>query len=469
MSHAVAEEISTLLPTIETALVDWLPTQRWFGGKDRQVATVRLAIAAEFTADRTARRDPRGILAIADVRFTGSAVSERYQLPLGLHHEPPAGEHTVITRIGGLAIYDATDDHELTAELLRLICRNQVRGSTRFRAEASGELAFAHRNDLRSRRNSTEQSNTSIIFGDRFILKLFRRLPNGLNPDLEAHRALGRSASSQVAPLLGAIETEIGNVEATLGVLHSFISDSTDGWQLATADVLDTLRGVPKAAGFAEQARTLGGAVAAVHRDLAREFGTATMSLTDLASLQQALLRKLDAAVVAVPALKPYEAALRTMLRTVGTGSPGSRIQRVHGDLHLGQVLRTHDRWLILDFEGEPALPIADRIAWQSPLRDVAGMLRSFDYAAHHLLHTGDASTFDPDACARAEQWATRARDAFCTGYAEAAGIDPRVHIELLRGYELDKMVYETVYETRNRPGWARIPLRALRRLIDPA
>jgi maltokinase len=386
MTTRVVDMVPAVLPGVERALVDWLPRQRWFAGKGRPIRRVGLSVVTEF-AGRRDGNGPCGLLTVADVSFIDSDGVQRYQLPLGLCRTPPAGaESMVVTTIDGVTVSDATALPELTTELLGLIARDAVRGSVRFAAEPEGELAFAYRSGLLGRRSTAEQSNTSVVFGDRFIMKLFRRLRAGVNPDLETHRALRRSGSRQVAPLLGAIEGELDGSPVTYAMLQSFAADSTDGWDLATAEVRDVIDG--RDAGFDAEARLLGGAVAAVHQDLAGAFGVVRMSDTDLCLLRDGLLSKLDAALQAVPALRCYAEYLWPAFSVVGDLPAGLPAQRIHGDLHLGQVLRTPARWLLVDFEGEPALPLADRVARQSPLRDVAGMLRSFDYAAGYAIRS---------------------------------------------------------------------------------
>jgi len=164
-----------------------------------------------------------------------------------------------------------------------------------------------------------------------------------------------------------------------------------------------------------------------------------------------------------VPALATHAGTLQASYQAIRKLPPDIPLQRVHGDLHLGQVLRTAQNWVLLDFEGEPARPLATRRTPDSPLRDVAGMLRSFDYASRYLLLDEPA---DPQLDYRAGEWADRNREAFCAGYAEASGADPRQQGALLRAFEADKVVYEAMYEIRNRPHWLPIPLAALDRLV---
>jgi maltokinase len=176
------------------------------------------------------------------------------------------------------------------------------------------------------------------------------------------------------------------------------------------------------------------------------------------------MAERLQAAIEVVPQLGEHAEGLRALYAAVAdTDEPVVR-QRVHGDLHLGQVLRTATGWIMLDFEGEPARPLAARRELDSPLRDVAGMLRSFDYAARHMLVE---QPDDPQRAYRAQEWATRNRSAYCTGYSQASGLDPCGESPLLRAFEADKAVYECVYEARNRPHWLMIPLNSLSRLSE--
>lgn len=272
----------------------------------------------------------------------------------------------------------------------------------------------------------TEQSNTSVVFDEAVILKVFRRVACGVHPDIELTAALTRAGNPHVPRLLESFETTVDGRPCPLGMVTEYAADATDGWTLATA-----------AGDFTGESRLLGSVVAAVHADLATALGTSTAAVE-----VDTLLRRLAAAVATVPALQAHRAAIEARY-TALAGQPVT-VQRIHGDLHLGQALRTPRTWLLIDFEGEPGAPLEERRAPDSPLRDVAGMLRSLDYAGR-----GEAE-----------------RAAFCEGYAGAAGADPRGRAAVLAGYELDKAVYEAAYEARHRPDWLHRPLEAIARLL---
>jgi maltokinase len=214
---------------------------------------------------------------------------------------------------------------------------------------------------------------------------------------------------------------------------------------------------------FAGESERLGAATAAVHDTLAHVLPAGTAGPDAIAAEAARMTARLELALEAVEQLRPYENGLRAVFARLGNRTEPIHVQRIHGDYHLGQVLRVDSGWVLLDFEGEPARPLSERTAPASPLRDIAGMLRSYDYAARYLLlDRHDALTL----AYRAEEWAERNRTAFCDGYAAATGSDPRDEDVVLRAFELDKAVYEVMYEARHRPSWLTIPLSAIDRLV---
>lgn len=230
---------------------------------------------------------------------------------------------------------------------------------------------------------------------------------------------------------------------ATLGVLQPYLRDASDGWALA-------LQALASGDDFTVQAHELGRAMAEVHLALAAAFPGSGHD--DNGSTAAAMTERLNSVAHSVPALRPFVPGLQSAFGALATCDSGPPAQRVHGDLHLGQVLRAGREWFVIDFEGEPSRPLVERCAAQSPVRDIAGMLRSFDYAARQRR------PWRPE-------WARRCREAFCGGYAALAGWDPRKKHGLLRAYETDRAVYEVLYEARHRPDWLPVPMAAIERL----
>ncbi|MFC5061365.1 maltokinase N-terminal cap-like domain-containing protein [Actinomycetospora atypica] len=457
------------------ALTRWLPSQRWFAAKDRTVAGVRLLGHQEITPADAVPAVEHAVIAVS---FTDDGPEEQFQLLLGSRPYAPGDlEHAVIGTTGGRTVYDGLADGEISRLLLSLIVSDTTVGSLRFVPEPETEAPIVGP----GRPLLGEQSNSSVIYGERAIMKLFRRATPGLNPDLELHRALRREHSQEVAHLLGAIEGEIsdgqgGAVPMTVAMLQDYASNSADGWSMALASVRDLLaegdlRPDEVGGDFAGEAHRLGKTVASVHIELARALGTEPLDADGVAAVADWMLDRLDLAAASAPAIAEQRTAIAAVIEKVRTAdSHGLHVQRIHGDLHLGQELRTPRGWLVIDFEGEPSRPLPDRVRPDSPLRDVAAMLRSFDYAAFHQLAEWETGHDAPAYLQRrAQEWADRNRSAFCDGYAEIAGSDPREQLDVLRAYELDKAVYEVLYETRNRPNWLPIPLRSLARLVGDA
>ena len=459
--------------TLAPSLADYLPRQRWFGAKDRTIELVHIRESQVLCGGDGSW--PVLLRIDADVALQG-AEDARYQVLLGLrptgvqcefltgHEAAVLGECE--TKQGQALVYDALLDAELALALLRVVAPDLP-------AE-------------RVRPLGAEQSNTSLVYDDHMILKLFRRLTEGHNPEVEVIETLAAVGFTSVPEPLASWRKD----DVDLAFLQRFLAGATDGWHIALTslrelfaeyiigaapppgDALGAGAGMPfesadpaEARGdFAAEAERIGEVTAELHQAMARGFGTAKVSGADWAKPMEEQLDRV---------LGPDDRALadgarRIIARLAEIPEPGPAI-RVHGDYHLGQVLRTDAGWFVLDFEGEPARPLEERTRPSSPLKDVAGMLRSLSYAPAVAL-----SYQEDDLSHLGRAWESRNRDCFMAGYLRKAverepilPTDPAVRSAVLAAFELDKALYEVAYERANRPDWARIPLEAVGRLCS--
>ncbi|HZM78974.1 MAG TPA: phosphotransferase [Candidatus Limnocylindrales bacterium] len=430
---------------------EWLTHQRWYGGRHRTIASAEAMVVTPLRDDLDH--------VILDVSFTDGGEHELYQVIVGWDHAPVDEFESVATigADGGRIAFDALFDEQADQFLLKLIADGASLGDLRFVPEPDVMLP----SDISARVADAEQSNTSVIFSRAAIFKLYRRIRPGINPDVELNRVLGRAGCPNVAKLLGAIEGSQDGQPLSLGMVTTFAENAAEGWAMATASARDLFAEGdlhPEEVGgdFAAESHRLGEAVANVHQVLARELGTSAETAPT-----RAMTERLSAATDVVPELAEVADAVRD--RYEAAAAERVSVQRVHGDLHLGQALRTPETWLLIDFEGEPGQPMPARRRPDSVLRDVAGVLRSYEYAAFQPL-VGEP--LDEQLTFRAREWIDRNENAFCAGYADVAGFDPRDQMPLLAAYELDKAVYEAAYEAKHRPSWSWIPRQSIERLL---
>ena len=457
-----------MTPAVTTALTEFVGQARWFGGKGRSYAVTgvrRLGVLGDA---------PTLALDLVTVTYDDEeGGQEFYQLPLACYAEPQEHlQHALVGQwddadAGPSYAYDGVHDREAMAHLLGA-----------FDAPPSGALHFerlpGHDLDLSTHSTlfSGEQSNSSVAFGEDALLKLFRKITPGRNPDVTIHEVLTRAGSDHVAALYGWIETEslVAGEVLQLAMLQQFLRTASDGWELALASVRNLfaegdLHADEVGGDFAGEAARLGVALRETHATLAEHFPVHLRDAGDQAALAGAMRTRLAAAAKVVPGLVEHADDLGAVFDRVAR-LEGVAIQQIHGDLHLGQTLRTVKGWKIVDFEGEPAKPLAERVLPDSPWRDVAGMLRSFDYAPRVVEQTyGDSEPMGAEQRAfRAAEWSARNRDVFLEAYAGGPLTDDEQ--VLLSAYVADKAVYEAVYEARNRPTWVTIPLDAIAKVV---
>ncbi len=433
----------------EGALIEFVCQQRWFGSKTRQVIG---AGVIDTVCLRDA--DPRLELKLVEIRFD-TGTHETYQL---------------LVDDGG---FDAIADPRQARELVHMI-RSGGRAAG---AEGVVELAsidgMTFGRELREARPvGTEQSNTSVVFDEELILKVFRRLEAGINPELELLRFLTERGFENIARLEGWYSYAGRPMDATLGILQEFVRHGLDGWERA----LDTME--DESDEFLQSLHRLGEITGEMHSLLGSEqedpnFLPEEPSSEALGLLTATIDDEIEGVFVGLPygegddddefaEIRGRGEEVRDRLRQLSQIGSSGRVIRHHGDFHLGQALWTGDDWTLLDFEGEPARSLPERRRKRSPLRDVAGMLRSFAYAASasNILRGTEAP----------EGWEQRAREEFLDGYRST--IDPTLvptgaaMDRLLAVFELEKAVYELRYELNNRPDWVTIPVAGISRML---
>lgn len=449
------------------ALARWLPRQRWFSGKGQPFGVPRLVHRVPYSGHTACGYAE---LLVVEVLRSQPGAPDHYLVPVVVRQQSsgqPAA--SVIASTSNGVVHDALADPQFVAGLAGDLLAGRPGTSELDVRTGPGSLAAGpYRGGVRAL--TGEQSNTSVVVGDVAVLKVFRRLRPGDNPEREMLDLLTSAAEHHVPPLLASLDGPLDGGSATYGILQRYLPDATDGWTLALASAATAIENGTAAAaeGFAAEAFRIGEAVASVHRTLARIAPTAPLTRDGLTRTARRMGRRLAEAVRAAPQLAPLADALGGICDGLAHAVPAGHTQRLHGDLHLGQLLRTTAGWSLIDFEGEPERSFHQRRALEPVAKDIAGLLRSFDYAAHHQLLHGPPPP-GPERAAAAQAWAQAAQRALCEGYTHGSGHDPRTESVLLHAHLMDKAVYEVLYEIRNRPGWTPIPVRALARLAGQA
>ena len=433
-------------------LPEYLKSRRWFGGKAWPIKQVSLVDNVHFDPTEGAS-DQNLALAVAEVQYDlGSA--ERYLLCVCPHQD-------------GM-LTDATESDAFVRILFNLIRHSQQlpSGSGTLRGEAvpQAQAVFEKMAVIPIiRRLNVEQSNTSVVIGEQMILKVIRKLESGVSPELEIGQFLARVGFKGAPMLLGALKID-GLANATLAVIHEFIKTEMDGWAY-TLDAFQKSEVPP--AQFLSEAKALGSVLGELHAAFASDKGDTLFApepilREDLQRWSASLIGELGVTFAMAAHISEALAGKRALLldhaKKLAQLEPSGMKTRIHGDLHLGQTLRSNNRWLIFDFEGEPSRSFSQRREKYSPLKDVAGMLRSFRYAEETVVAQGKPSGKRADLT----------RSAFLDGYrasvarSELHPTDQRVFDTLLMTLELEKLLYELRYEIQHRPDWVHVPLRGL-------
>jgi maltokinase len=450
----------------EQALGAWVLEQRWFGSKAREVVSLGVLDVLPL------RFEPQLLASVmVEARFA-PGTHEVYQVPVTVRPAEDDWDEGVIAQAGGLTFHDALADPEQGLALLELM---------RAGARLESEQAVSEFNWVEGTRDpgpsatvrpmGAEQSNSSLVFDEALVLKLYRRVEAGINPELELLRFLCERGFESVPALGGWYDYTGRLMEATLGLMQEFLPGGRDGWELA----LEELSSDPD--DFLDRVRALGEVTGRLHSVLGSDasnpaFAPEEPSAESLGLLTATVDEEIERIFLELPDEESVEPIagrgeeVREQLRLLTHVGSAGKVIRTHGDYHLGQTMLGERGWVLLDFEGEPARSLPERRRKRSPLRDVAGMLRSFAYAASasEILR----GVRPP------EDWEGRAREEFLEAYLDST--DPsllpagRQGVEqLLSVFELEKAVYELRYEMNNRPDWVRIPVAGILRLLEVA
>jgi maltokinase len=491
--------MEVLVSDVAEYLADWIVRQRWYAGKAR---APRFELLGSFTfgqdssppamgagpdssppasgtgPDSGAANDPDHAVLIRDLFVLDHAEHPQlYQVPVTERRSPVAGlEHALVAIVesagGPTWIYDGPHDPAYAEAVLRLILtEGEIDASTgagRVTAHGHCDLLERGLRIVSSRVLSGEQSNTSIVYqlvdptgqpARPVICKIFRALHDGENPDVILTAVLALAAPAVVPECVGHVTGQWsdsgkpdGFATGHVAFAQEFLPGAEDAWRVA-------ILAVDIGEDFSVEARQLGETTAIMHAALAGALPTRATTPSDIAVVIESMRGRFELAAKDVPALATHRAALEQVYRRAEE-SAWPDLQRIHGDLHLGQVLAVPGRgWVVLDFEGEPLRPMSERSQLDIPLRDVAGMLRSFDYVAGSYEHSHDGLS--------AADWASACRTAFLDGYIGVARCE--LASAVLDAFEIDKALYEAVYEARNRPAWLGIPIAAITRLLARA
>ncbi len=443
----VSDDLKNITEGIEQHLPSWLSQQRWVSKSGNALDSVSVEQAAILKK----RSD---VMLVSLLVALGDGT--RYHVLVGLRGERNVSQelsllpHSVIGAVeaGGASVvaYDALADPDLACELLDVVSQGKLNARDIHLIDA-------------------EQSNTSVVFDNKYIVKFFRRLSAGRNPDVEVTAALTKVQYPHIALVLAVWERD----GFDLAVCQPFLPGGHEGWALALDAAREAVSreqsGVTR--DFAKESYALGEMTAGLHLAMAECFAPRAFDSKLLVSSLQASVRNLDAELV--PGLE----RLIDRLESCDTSKLG-KATRTHGDYHLGQTLRNAKGWHMFDFEGEPARPLEERVRPTSPYKDVTGMLRSFHYAAASALRELPESE-QVHARSLADEWEHANRSAFLEGYHAVDGVDTLLpesstDRETLRdAFEAEKTIYELAYERAYRPDWVAIPQDGLRRLFHAA